>query len=65
MREELEKLVASLEADQTKFDGGTNAAGSRMRKTLQEIRKTAQNMRVAILEKQKAAKAAKPAKAKK
>ena len=57
MREELEKLVAGLAADETKFNGGVNAAGSRMRKALQEIRKTAQAMRVEILAKQKAAKA--------
>jgi len=59
MREELSKLVASLEADETKFNDGNNSAGSRMRKTLQEIKKISQAMRIEVLNKQKAAKASK------
>ena len=53
----LKALVDSLEADETKFNTGNNSAGARLRKTLQEIRKTAQELRVDVLAKQKAAKA--------
>jgi hypothetical protein len=54
---QLKALVDSLEADETKFNAGNNSAGARLRKTLQEIRKGAQEMRVDVLAKQKAAKA--------
>lgn len=56
---ELNRLVDSMKDDETKFDGGNNSSGSRMRKTLQELKKAVQTMRVEILDKQKAKKAAK------
>ena len=46
--EELKNLVASLEADVEKFSRGNSSAGTRLRKGLQAIKKTAQDMRVEI-----------------
>jgi len=46
--ESLEKLIElaqSLDGDNQKFYGGNNAAGTRLRKGLQEIKKLAQDMR--------------------
>ena len=46
--ESLQKLVElaqSLEEDNRKFYGGNNAAGTRLRKGLQEVKKLAQEMR--------------------
>lgn len=46
--ESLQKLIElanSLEEDNQKFYGGNNAAGTRLRKGLQEIKKYAQEMR--------------------
>ena len=43
--QELIELAMSLEADNRKFYGGNNAAGTRLRKGLQEIKKKAQAMR--------------------
>lgn len=57
MTETLKALVESLAADEVKFNAGNKSAGSRMRKTLQEIKKAAQQGRVDVLAKQKAAKA--------
>lgn len=37
----LKELVDSLEADEQKFSAGNNSAGTRMRKTLQEIKRIA------------------------
>ncbi len=59
--ENLKALVETLASDEQKFNDGNNSAGSRMRKTLQEIKKLAQSGRVDVLAKQKANK---PAKAK-
>jgi len=56
---ELNRLVDSLKDDETKFANGNNSSGSRMRKTLQELKKAVQTMRVEILDEQKARKAAK------
>lgn len=55
--EKLKGLVENLAVEEAKFEKGNNSAGARMRKILQEIKKVAQDSRVAILEKQKAAKA--------
>jgi hypothetical protein len=55
----LKELVDSLAADEQKFNDGNNSAGSRMRKTLQEIKKGAQTLRVGVLAKQKEMKTAK------
>jgi len=57
--EELRTLLDILSNEEAKFNEGNNAAGSRMRKTLQEIKKAAQAFRIEILEKQKANKASK------
>ena len=46
--ESLQKLIElakGLEEDNRKFYGGNNAAGTRLRKGLQEIKKQAQEMR--------------------
>ena len=46
--ESLRKLIEvaqSLEEDNRKFYGGNNAAGTRLRKGLQEVKKMAQDMR--------------------
>jgi len=46
--ESLRKLIEvaqSLEEDNRKFYGGNNAAGTRLRKGLQEVKKLAQDMR--------------------
>ena len=43
--QKLIELAKSLEEDNQKFYGGNNAAGTRLRKGLQEIKKLAQDMR--------------------
>ena len=46
--ESLQKLIElaqSLEEDNRKFYGGNNAAGTRLRKGLQEVKKLSQDMR--------------------
>lgn len=57
--QDLKNLADSLAADEQKFNDGNNSAGSRLRKTLQEIKKGAQTLRVGVLAKQKEMKAAK------
>ena len=54
--EELKNLVASLEGDIDKFSRGNNAAGTRIRKGLQDIKKLAQAMRIEVQEKKNATK---------
>jgi len=46
----LVKLVAEAEADMQKAAGGNKAAGTRVRKTMQEVRTAAQEIRVKVLE---------------
>ena len=46
--EELKELVASLEGDVEKFNRGNKAAGTRIRKGLQAVKKVAQELRVEI-----------------
>ncbi|MBL9118824.1 MAG: histone H1 [Phycisphaerae bacterium] len=46
----LKKLVAEVEEDVKKAEGGNKAAGTRVRKVMQEIRQAAQDLRVAILD---------------
>ena len=41
----LVELAQSLEEDNRKFYGGNNAAGTRLRKGLQEVKKLSQDMR--------------------
>ncbi len=48
--ETLKTLVAEIEADINKAEGGNKAAGTRVRKQMQEIKKAAQVVRSAILE---------------
>lgn len=53
---QLKSLVESINDDYTKFsEKGNSAAGTRVRKTLQDIKKLAQDIRVEISEKKKSA----------
>lgn len=47
---QLVKLVHDAEADVQKAAGGNKAAGTRVRKTMQDIKKAANDLRVKILE---------------
>jgi hypothetical protein len=48
--EELEKLVAAAKEDYQKAVGGNKAAGTRVRKSMQDIKQQAQTIRVKVLE---------------
>jgi hypothetical protein len=48
--ENLKTLVAEIEADLSKAEGGNKAAGTRVRKQMQNIKKAAQEVRNKILE---------------
>ncbi len=48
--EDLKALVAEIEADISKAEGGNKAAGTRVRKQMQDIKKAAQAVRNCILE---------------
>ncbi|MHC5074611.1 MAG: histone H1 [Planctomycetota bacterium] len=48
--ENLKVLVAETEADISKAEGGNKAAGTRVRKQMQDIKKAAQAVRNKILE---------------
>ncbi len=48
--QQLVRLVNEAAADIEKAQGGNKAAGTRARKTMQDIRKLAQEIRVKILE---------------
>jgi hypothetical protein len=48
--EELKTLVAEIEADINKAQGGNKAAGTRVRKQMQQVKQAAQNVRNRILE---------------
>ena len=48
--EELKQLVAEIEADINKAEGGNKAAGTRVRKQMQTIKQAAQSVRNKILE---------------
>ena len=48
--ETLKQLVTNMEADVTKFYGGNNAAGTRVRKHLQDVKKACQDMRDQVQE---------------
>lgn len=51
---QLKNLVESITEDYAKFtEKGNSAAGTRVRKSLQEIKKMAQDIRVEISEKKK------------
>ena len=48
--EELRSLVNSIEDDIRKAAGGNKAAGTRVRKLMQDVKNIAQTLRVKILE---------------
>ena len=48
--EQLKALVAEIEADVNKAEGGNKAAGTRVRKQMQDIKKAAQVVRNTVLE---------------
>jgi len=48
--EQLKNLVASVEDDLRKAAGGNKAAGTRVRKLMQDVKNTAQALRVKVLE---------------
>jgi hypothetical protein len=48
--EQLKALVASAEEDVRKAAGGNKAAGTRVRKLMQDVKAAAQDLRVKILE---------------
>jgi hypothetical protein len=47
--EHLKRLVAAVEDDLAKAEGGNKAAGTRVRKQMQDIKAAAQAVRVKIL----------------
>ena len=48
--ESLKALVAEIENDVNKAEGGNKAAGTRVRKQMQQIKQGAQNVRSRVLE---------------
>ncbi|MBL9000354.1 MAG: histone H1 [Phycisphaerae bacterium] len=48
--EKLKKLVAEVEDDMMKAEGGNKAAGTRVRQAMQDIKGAAQEVREKILE---------------
>ena len=48
--EELKALVAEIETDLSKAEGGNKAAGTRVRKQMQKIKQASQRVRSRILE---------------
>lgn len=48
--EELKGLVAEIETDVNKASGGNKAAGTRVRKQMQQIKQAAQAVRNTVLE---------------
>ncbi len=48
--EALKALVNTIEDDIIKAEGGNKAAGTRVRKSMQEVKQAAQEVRVKILE---------------
>jgi hypothetical protein len=48
--ESLKNLVASVEDDLRKAAGGNKAAGTRVRKAMQEVKNVAQELRKKVLE---------------
>ena len=48
--ETLKTLVAEIEEDVSKVQGGNKAAGTRVRKQMQKMKKAAQALRTSILE---------------
>jgi CMP-2-keto-3-deoxyoctulosonic acid synthetase len=48
--EQIKTLVETLSVDTTKFYGGNKSAGTRARKSAQELKKLLQDLRIEILE---------------
>jgi len=48
--EDLKALIAEIEADVSKAEGGNKAAGTRVRKQMQKIKQAAQAVRNSVLE---------------
>ena len=48
--EDLKVLVAEIEADISKAEGGNKAAGTRVRKQMQKIKQASQSVRNCVLE---------------
>ncbi len=48
--ERLVKLVEDIAEEVRKAEGGNKAAGTRVRKAMQDVKKAAQDVRVSILE---------------
>jgi len=48
--EQLKDMIANVEDDVRKAAGGNKAAGTRVRKTMQEVKNLAQAVRVKVLE---------------
>lgn len=48
--DKLKEIVAECEADLTKFQNGNKAAGTRVRKAMQEVKAQAQVVRQKVLE---------------
>ena len=48
--DDLKALIAEIEADVSKAEGGNKAAGTRVRKQMQQIKQAAQAVRNAVLE---------------
>lgn len=46
----LKEMVAAVEEDVIKAQGGNKAAGTRVRKAMQDIKQAAQEVRIRILE---------------
>jgi len=51
---QLKSLIEATEADARKFYAGNNAAGTRLRKGLQEVKVLAQSIRFEVTEKKNA-----------
>lgn len=48
--EQLKTLIASIEDDVRKAAGGNKAAGTRVRKSMQDVKNAAQDLRKKVLE---------------
>ena len=48
--EQLKQMIAEIEEDVRKAAGGNKAAGTRVRKSMQEVKNTAQALRKAVLD---------------
>ena len=49
--DKIKSIIADVEADVAKFDKGTKAAGTRVRKAMQELKLAAQGIRETVVQK--------------